>query len=289
MIVLASPVLLDRTPVTEVCGAEVDSGSRPIHQLFEDSVVVDALLRMCHPAGYFPVDSLDIGRILDVLSAAQKYEVVKVEQIIRHSWSVVVKKGPLHSYFAAARCGWAKEARASVDALLRSYGCNAIHTLYVPEMETAPNGVYRRLLLYAEECSKAALSVPGFKLSLPFGLAQRTCAETSACTARYPLTLAPNNLPEWLCGPWVLARIEAALANAPFGSTLAADTEVSKEFMAAVLAEPAPCCVSPKADAPGPWFSACTAKKNFIWASAVLESYAHAVDEAVKKVTFQLQ
>ncbi|KAI0642186.1 hypothetical protein C8Q79DRAFT_238296 [Trametes meyenii] len=145
-------------------GPRSSTGERslPVYSMTEDSIVVDTLLRMLYPVAHDLARLSDPALFLDVLEAAHKYALEKAEKLMWESCTALkfMALYPLQLYFIAIKCGAQEEARASAAALIKHSAISAIRQRYVPEMETTPAGPYRRLLLYADECSAAASNTP---------------------------------------------------------------------------------------------------------------------------------
>ncbi|KAI0366974.1 hypothetical protein BV20DRAFT_1055139 [Pilatotrama ljubarskyi] len=246
----------------------------------EDSVVVDALLQMCYPTAHHSTENLDT--LLDVLSAARKYGMKKVEQIIRDTWPSVLEADPLRSYLTAAQYGWVKEARACADELVSRYDIPSIRDKYHTDMESIANAPYRRLLLFVEDRIKAATGPHQLRIASKLrcqrsdaddrGLLE-TSGSHSGCSARYPSTFTTAVPPQWLVP--TLTPFVAALGAKSDGSAIASHTEVGRAFVCAAAADTVPCTNTEK----------CNAAERVAWAFAIIEQYAQAVDIAVKKAS----
>ncbi|KAJ2979153.1 hypothetical protein NUW54_g11184 [Trametes sanguinea] len=263
LITLASPNILQLAPqIIQPAGAE----GLPMHSLEEDSVVVDAILRMCYPVEH--PRSLEPAVLLDVLDAAGKYQMKKVLQVIRSSWSTFIEHQPLRLFFAATQCGWHEEARMCARFLVDRHEVRWIYSQYVSVMETIANRPYRRLLLYVDECSKAASAA--IKLVLDNTQSRESC---SNCCARFPTALASNTRLPWNSETSLRLLFHRTLKSRPSRTTLLPTTAVAKSFLSAAVNEPIPLyCVKAR----------CSAARNLSWALAVLESYGDTVEKAVE-------
>ncbi|KAI0820765.1 hypothetical protein BC628DRAFT_1395248 [Trametes gibbosa] len=286
----ASPVMLEKVR------SETDESMLvPVYVMDEDSVVVDALLRMCYPVAHTQPADLDL--LLDVLSASRKYELKKAEQIVRAFWPVMLASDPLRLYLAAARHGWGAEARMCADELIRRHNIPAVNALYHPDMETTSNRWYRHLLFYLDELSKAATGL-GHTLVLREKATDLPCVthgsrsngSPTECVNRYPALISTSTPPSWLVPAF--ASITAALKETPSGSVLGANSAVAKAFLTTVAADTPPCS---SASQPQNVFGGtasshnkCTASTTVPWACTFLQQYAEKVDEAVRKVQFTL-
>ncbi|KAI0328715.1 hypothetical protein GY45DRAFT_959318 [Cubamyces sp. BRFM 1775] len=278
ILALASPTILQKAPLLSVAESGDDEAATnrapPIHLMPEDSVVLDALLRMCYPVDHPQLSDLDV--LLDVLSAARSYGMKKAEQAIRASWPAHIDKAPLRLYLAAACCGWAEEAQACATALVQQYDIPSIHSQYLPEMEMMANEPYRRLLAFLEKRSKAATSPctlsPGDVCPEP----SYFCGTTR--DSRFPHSFSTAAPPSWSSS--CFASFTTALQNRPLGSTLALATEHVKSFMrrAAGLQY----VDSDMA------LVECGAADDVSWACAVVECYAREVEIAVEKVQLEV-
>ncbi|KAH9852623.1 hypothetical protein C2E23DRAFT_903429 [Lenzites betulinus] len=298
IISLASPIMLQKALNTTNETDPASGAQIPVHIMDEDSVVVDALLRMCYPVAHPQLTDLEL--LLDVLSASRKYELKKAEEIVRAFWPTIVASDPLRLYLAAARHGWAAEAQLCADELLRKHNIPAITALYHPDMERTSNRWYRHLLFYLDELSKAAtgartahfLSIRSTDDGMPCSIHDKT----NECASRYPASVITVMPPSWLVPHF--AKISAALKEKPHGSVLGTNSAVAKAFLTAVVADIPPCHYQKQ----GPplagkaltsaWSTPsggkCTASDTMSWACTLLQKYAEKVDEAVQKVPFNL-
>ncbi|CDO73316.1 hypothetical protein BN946_scf185008.g78 [Trametes cinnabarina] len=270
LIAFASPNILQLAPRI----AQIDTLSGlPVHQLDEDSVVADAMLRMCYPVDH--PRAMDTDVLIDVLEAAGKYRMKKVMQTIQYSWPTFAEQESLRLYLVAARCGWDEEARAAARRLVQRHDVASIYAHYVPSMEKMANGPYRRLLLYVIGCSAAASAT--CELALDSQRYGRTCPE---CRDRFPVTFTTDTELPWRETGTISLRTEfkVALKSRPTRSTLSATTDVSKSFLSATVA-------TPKCSYASSSKSKCRAARNLRWAFAVLESYGAAVERAVEQVS----
>ncbi|OSD05508.1 hypothetical protein PYCCODRAFT_1465392 [Trametes coccinea BRFM310] len=247
----------------------------PIHLLDEASVVVDAILRMCYPVQH--PRALDAALLLDVLDAAGKYQMKKVLQVIRSSWSSFIEQEPLRLYLAAAQCGWHEEARMCARLLVDRHNVLWIYCQYIPVMENIANGSYRRLLLYVDECSKAASAAQ--ELVLDSKRYRQTCDK---CCARFPATLTTNTRLLWNSKTSLRLVFQSALKSRPSRATLLPTAEVAESFLSTAVIQPIssrePSCAEAK----------CSAARNLSWALAVLESYGEAVEREIEQVQLEI-
>ncbi|KAI0642184.1 hypothetical protein C8Q79DRAFT_1013484 [Trametes meyenii] len=287
---LASPAFLGRTLAS--CDEDAENKGGPVHVMAEDSVVVDALLRSCYPTGYQAIEDLDL--ILDVLLAAKKYEIKRSQQMIQSIFPRMVEKDPLRLYFAAARCGWAKEARLCAVALLRIHGVTSVYTRYIPEMEQTSNGIYLRLLAFADSCSKAASRNHELSVRLHPKCPKRLCAPIlatdSVCQTRYPSVVFTGLTPSWLTATF--ASLNTALKEKPSRAILT-NTSVARALVSVVANDSPPCTSQAKPAGEQDSFvisgRKCSAGDNVLWAYALLDSFAQRVDEALAKVQLQVE
>ncbi|KAH9893461.1 hypothetical protein C8Q73DRAFT_697019 [Cubamyces lactineus] len=276
---LASPTILQKAPLLKVSDTEdkeaVAASGPPIHPIPEDSVVLNALLRMCYPVDHPQLSDLDL--LLDVLFAARNYGMKKAEQAIRGTWRAHIDKAPLRLYLAAACCGWADEAWACATALVQQYDIPSIHAQYLPEMETMVNRAYLRLIFFLVARSKAATSP--YTLSLGDAYPQRPCNSAfsgSNCSVRYPYSFSTSSPPSWSAS--CFTSFVAALQDRPLGSTLSLTAEHVKSFLRTAASSQ---CASMSQ-------TKCGAAENVSWACAVVECYAREVDIVVGKVELEV-
>ncbi|KAI0675756.1 hypothetical protein C8Q78DRAFT_347035 [Trametes maxima] len=289
VITLASPAFLGRTLAS--CDEDAENKGVPVHVMAEDSVVVDALLRSCYPTGYQAITDLDL--LLDVLTAARKYEIQRTKQLIQSIFPTMVEKDPLRMYFAAARCGWAREARLCAVALLRMHGVTSVYTRYIPEMEQTPNGIYLRLLTFADACSKAASKNHELCVWLHPKCPKRLCAPIlapdSVCQTRYPSVVFSGLTPSWLTTTF--ASLNTALKEKPSRAILV-NTTVARAVVSVVANDCPPCTSQGKSAGEQDSFvmggRKCSAGDNVLWAYALLDCYAQRVEEALAKVHLQV-
>ncbi|KAI0675715.1 hypothetical protein C8Q78DRAFT_345117 [Trametes maxima] len=249
---------------------------RPIYSVSEHSVTIDALLRMCYATDHGHIHDLCV--YLDVLAAAQKYQVPKAQRIMRAVFPSLVDQAPLRLYFAATECGWVEEARMSAKQLLRAYDIPSIYRQYLPEMETIPNGPYYRLLTYIEACSRAATATR---------ILSTGKNSSSSCDACYPSELSTDSDISW-SGSFRLASFKNALRDRPSGSTLSANTPMARKFVNAVLIG-LPTEHSSHFTSNAMFGSKkCTSHTITAWMWAVLDRYSAAVDRAVDEIELEV-
>ncbi|KAI0664233.1 hypothetical protein C8Q70DRAFT_1049738 [Cubamyces menziesii] len=278
ILVVASPTILQKAPLLEVADTEGDkaaASSSAIHLIPVDSVVLNALLRMCYPVDHPQLSDLDL--LLDVLFAARNYGMKNAEQAIRETWHAHIDKAPLRLYLAAACCDWADEARACANALVQQHDLPSIYSQYLPEMETMTNRAYHRLIFFLEARSKAATS-PHI-LTLGDEYPSRACNSAFSiadCSIRYPRSFNTSEPPLWCSS--CFTSFTAAFRDRPLASTLALTTEHVKSFMR--TAASSNCTAISQAK--------CNAADHVSWACAVLECYAREVETAVGKVELEV-
>ncbi|KAI0629327.1 hypothetical protein C8Q77DRAFT_320554 [Trametes polyzona] len=281
LISLASPSMLQRVLRDTVEGESVAGSVNPITvcAVPEDSVVVDALLRICYPTEH--PDLKDPDLFLDVLAAGRKYEIGKVERVVRDGWCARALSAPLPLYLAAAKYGWESEARICADELVRRFTVSSIETIYHPDLETTSNRWYHYLLHYVGELSKAATSSHTLTLQASPTTGEYTppcCAAglSSSCRTLLPSSVISTEGPTWLKSS--LKDLADALRERPLGSTLAMYGAEAQKFLVAVAKNKPPC-------SPGSFGGkSCTTADAISWGCMLLQQYAKEVDNAVTQV-----
>ncbi|KAI0642134.1 hypothetical protein C8Q79DRAFT_929621 [Trametes meyenii] len=253
----------------------------PVYSIREDSVTIDALLRMCYATDHGHIHDLDV--YLDVLTAARKYQVPKAERIMRAIFPSLVDQAPLRLYFAATECGWVEEARMSAKQLLQVHDIPSIYRQYLPEMETVLNGPYYRLLNYVEACSSAATATHVLSTGKHSSL---------SCDGRYPSEFSTDENLSWN-NSFRFSSFKNALRDRPSSSTLSANAPLAREFVDAVM-EGLPKEHSDYHSNGGGYQRSkksileCGSSTITEWMWAVLDCYSAAVDLAVEKVELEV-
>ncbi len=144
---VASPALYSR--IRNVLSVRDESGdsttSFPVLELEESSRVLAALLRMCYPTiTDLPSHPDDYAALL---SAAEKYQMARVQDDIRKQWRLVAQPAPLEAYLTASRMGWMEGAKVAARFTLER---KSLAEIYHPSMERTRARAYHSLLLFHE-------------------------------------------------------------------------------------------------------------------------------------------
>ncbi len=132
--VLKENILEERRRVQTLGG---DQSHCHIH-LTDESPVLAHLLRLCYPGDAPLPDGHHL--FLAVLTAAEKYAMVRIVDLLSAKWPLVAGARPASAYFAALKYDFPELTR--VAALKVSPTSS---TLYVPEMENIPAIYWQRL------------------------------------------------------------------------------------------------------------------------------------------------
>lgn len=89
---------------------------------------------------------------LQVLVAAQRYNISSIINVAKSRWGGYLSKDPMSAYFAATRLGWDGEALQAARATMD----HIISDTYVDEMENVTADLYQQLLNYHYRCCAAA-------------------------------------------------------------------------------------------------------------------------------------
>ncbi|KZT67858.1 hypothetical protein DAEQUDRAFT_766817 [Daedalea quercina L-15889] len=145
----ASTVSLNTTTVTHW----------PVLELPEDGRTLALLLQLCYPLPDPQPLNVDYGQAHESLKdacslyeAAKKYDVPRAADWAKRTCLAVAETWPVRVYFIASRYGWDDVAREAAWRCVHEYADE-----HVPEMETAPAGTYRRLLVYKKKCHDVIL------------------------------------------------------------------------------------------------------------------------------------
>lgn len=136
-------------------------GGLPVITMAEKSSVVKHILQCCYPISLVGELSLStLTEIISLLAAARKYEMVRVEAVVRCALirQAVLEKHALQIYAIAVAQRWEKEVRIAARQLLEQGP--PWKTPYSNEIESITGGDIHRLHRYFMECSKVAKMIP---------------------------------------------------------------------------------------------------------------------------------
>ncbi len=106
------------------------------------------LLKVCYnDQEDLPVD-LELTPIAELLRACGKYQMIRIEDLVRAAWNKIAISRPLEAFFVAICQGLDDCARAAAKNVLSG----PIPDAYTPVMESAPALAYHRLLVYYDAC-----------------------------------------------------------------------------------------------------------------------------------------
>lgn len=129
-----------------------DHKGRSIIHLTEDSVTLDALLRLIYPVDDPPIR--DVRVAFSVLEAARKYQMVLAIKAMKRVVAQFAHVNPARVYVLATERRWAEEMKTSAKAALG----RDIQKEFAPEFRGQPFEVYEGLLKYQRCCAEAAAS-----------------------------------------------------------------------------------------------------------------------------------
>ncbi|KAI0675760.1 hypothetical protein C8Q78DRAFT_347773 [Trametes maxima] len=287
----ASPTFIQQLCPFDIAkgSTSTDEPSLPVYTMTEDSVVVDTLLRMLYPMAHNLPGAADLDLFLDVLEAAHKYALKKVEKLMRETQMILRIKitYPLKLYFSSIKCGAEKEARESAAAIVKNNDVSTIQQQYVPGMETTPAGPYRRLLLYTNQCSAVAsashLLSPGVVICLPSGstLSYTNSGSSGYWEKYYPSAFHSDAAPKRLKNFFFHARKD--LEKRPTGDILSRPWSAKAQILIRHTLDGLPIQIPPEELA-----FKYTTEEAIAWAFQVLDCFAKQVDVAVAKVKLEI-
>ncbi|KAM5530302.1 hypothetical protein V8D89_016026 [Ganoderma adspersum] len=283
VIKLASPTMLDGILALDT----THTAAVPVYPMQEDIVCVDLLLRFCYPIAKPDFPSFDAYRA--VLVAARKYRLWGVEKVARSLWLTFAGSSVLSRYFLAVELGWKKEAVACARTLVvqrpvevekdipvgSGRELSSAYSSWIPTMESTCSTPYRNLLSFVDNCYKAVAISSTYNISALPTRVHSTSNHLSIgrrCRDCYPTQFSTDAPPDWIQGQ--LAEIKRALMRHPSSDVLALDTPLASSFIAFVTEE-------------GP-NSCCSTSTNIQWAVKVLQKYAEAVNQAIRKVELKM-
>ena len=109
----------------------------------EESPVLAHLLRLCYP-GDDPLPD-DHHLFLAVLKTAEKFDMMRIVDLLSAKWDIIAAARPASAYFSALHYGFPELARVAARQIPRT---SPTILLYVPEMEHAPAIHWQRLTDY---------------------------------------------------------------------------------------------------------------------------------------------
>ncbi|TFY60662.1 hypothetical protein EVJ58_g5004 [Rhodofomes roseus] len=161
LLALASPVMhamitsiptRDTTTTSEGSNAADGVAYIPALVFEEDGDTLRALLGLCYPLskGDAERDVQGLLALLDVTTAAAKYDVANAVDGLRRQWSRLSASDPLRAYLLAVSHNLHVEARQAATQLLD----RSMVDYYVAELEACFAPTYRSLLLYHWLCDR---------------------------------------------------------------------------------------------------------------------------------------
>lgn len=131
----------------------------PLKKVDEDSITLDAVLRICFSAGHVQEDGEDMIDIGNLLHAGEKYAIPSVfkraRTLLRKS---LVKTDPLRAYVLACRHKLREEARVAASHFLKEPILD-LGSLDPTTLRGLSAVDYHSLLMYHRQCGKAAQEV----------------------------------------------------------------------------------------------------------------------------------
>ncbi|OJT02639.1 hypothetical protein TRAPUB_6820 [Trametes pubescens] len=123
-------------------------GTLAVLEFDEEPEIVSLLLKVCYnDQEDLPVD-LELTPIAELLRACGKYQMIRIEDLVRAAWNKIAISRPLEAFFVAICQGLDDCARAAAKNVLSG----PIPDAYTPVMESAPALAYHRLLVYYDAC-----------------------------------------------------------------------------------------------------------------------------------------
>ncbi|TBU24188.1 hypothetical protein BD311DRAFT_766999 [Dichomitus squalens] len=304
VIQLASPRML-QIIARDQPQREPGTAELPVYIMRERSAIVGPLLRFCYP-GKHPrfTDSPDL--FLEVLAALKKYELNDAaDEAVQAYWMSFAEKDPFRFFFHAVALRLADEVRSCARLIAESPSGKNVHSLYVPEMESAGSLAYRRLLSYVGKHRNAATQHLQFTR-------ERPCHDDQcACRTRCPTGIS-THVPSSDFRS-VFQKIKDMLDKRPCGKAFTGDMSLVGLVMDGMHAQSTLAQVSspggygggqwgihgsqtlgmnyngqyPAATQTPPLFF-CSMSDRLEWASGLLQSYADAVDRGISQVELDL-
>ncbi|EJF64102.1 hypothetical protein DICSQDRAFT_153221 [Dichomitus squalens LYAD-421 SS1] len=281
LLTLASPTMLSMLESVADNDVAVHTGSIPvpIYKMPESVLVVRDILRHCYPIQHSSANDIhDPKHFLAVLSAVRKYQLKGAEAAMRGQWKLMAHLDPLRFYFAAVEYRWKDEVLESARGLIQhSQTVNSIHSLYIPSMETIPNAAYYRLLLYVNQCVKAATSgitvqsLPATSCASPWLNRSRKAYFRESVTLHAIPPEALRNL---------LSEVTAAVRDKPLGSSIAATSPAGQAFLKKLVSFKCHCSTNIQVPP-------CSEVERLTWGFAFLKQYGETIDKAVSNVVFE--
>ncbi|KAH9921626.1 uncharacterized protein B0H18DRAFT_880079 [Fomitopsis serialis] len=133
-----------------------DAGGTHLINLPEDSATLTTLLSLCYPMPdpeiKWSLDDGKLSRACRLMEAATKYDVQRAQAFAKRACVQSLDSQPQRVFFIATKFGWHDVVESAAMHAVYERGED-----YVPEMETVPAAVYRRLLVYRQQCRDITL------------------------------------------------------------------------------------------------------------------------------------
>ncbi|KAF8645041.1 hypothetical protein AX16_008102 [Volvariella volvacea WC 439] len=224
-----SPFFRDMFTLEQVNTDQEMQGNRPVITLEEDAETIEPLLRYCYPAWLGRPTLRDIDEIIRILSAAQKYDMDGIEQILRAQMVAepCISVDPLRVYCLAIFYKLDEETRMAAKRLLETPLSELVS---VDEMELIRGGDYFRLVKYHEACAEAAQRAIANLTWLDFeaSFVWLRCTTCGNGNGRGRSILFQHNRQRWVFSTWWLEfrdELIQKLSKAPCRKT-ACDEEL---------------------------------------------------------------
>ncbi|EIN03852.1 hypothetical protein PUNSTDRAFT_77380 [Punctularia strigosozonata HHB-11173 SS5] len=196
----------------------------PIIPMSENAKTVELLLRLCYPHRTPAPDNLT--EVMDVLSAAIKYEMDIVNGPLKDMLLENARRAPVRVYGFAVRHDLEAVARHSARASLR-YPLLKVVTEDVPELCAIPSHHYQLLMQYGLECRQQFSAISSDLGWVPMGTPSErppwigcfVCKEHN-----HSMTYGPQHIPVTVMQWWMdfMERAQRVLSETPCGEAIRA-------------------------------------------------------------------
>ncbi|KZP19337.1 hypothetical protein FIBSPDRAFT_564652 [Athelia psychrophila] len=204
----------------------------------EKALILEAVLRLCHPSSTRNPLILELDDIKSVYDTARKYVMEDVEETIRNTLisAQLLEQAPMRVFGIACALRLGAEAQIAAAATLES---DLGDLVYFPELEYLSGGEIYHLQRYHKACRKVVQEVIGNVRQLKpveatISYRWFTCREPSDTC---PFLSLPSNLAEvqaakwWICD--YLFPCQMALKIAPMGKKVKTSQRMGAALVAA--------------------------------------------------------